>query len=241
MKKNFTLLILLAFSFNALFSQQENDFVKAKFNGNIEKYFAKQIKYPRELAARGIEGRTVLSFVITKQGELESIAADEFPHINLAKEPISILKSTKGMWSPTLINNEPVDFIYKIIINYNIQKGQSVSSSRRTFNQERPSPPAPMKEKSLILKDKSLRKVKKEQYDKALSLIDEAIKINPYKSEYYDIRSRVHYSLNNINAAEQDAMSAIKYRKEIMMVLDIVSYSVTRKTIVSSKRTVRRM
>lgn len=242
MKKSLILLILFVFSFNGLFSQEDSVFVKARFDGNVENYFASKIKYPRDLAERNITGSTVLSFVITKQGELESIAADEFTHIDLAKGPISILKSTKGMWSPTLINNEPVDFVYKIIINYNVQKSQSVSSSkRRNFNQGRPSPPTPTKEKSLILKDKALRKVKKEQYEKALSLINEAIKINPYRAEYYEIRSQIHQSLNNTKDADLDKVSALKFEKEIVMVLDVVSYSVLRTTQTKTSRAIRRM
>lgn len=225
MKKNLILLILFAFSFNGLFSQQDSAFVKASFDGDIEKYFAKQIKYPRDLAARNIRGRTVLSFVISKLGELESVVIEEFPHIDLAKGAIAILKSTKGMWSPTIEDTVAIDFNYKIIINY---QGHS-------------SQPMPTKEKSLVLKDKALRKIKKEDYEKALALINDAIKINPFRSEYYDMRSRIHYSLNNTKDAELDKISAIKFNKEIVMIIDVVSYSVTRTTKTRSYKTVRRM
>ncbi len=241
MKKQPLLLVLILLILNTVYAQQDTGFVKASFDGNIEAYFGQRLTYPRALIEQNITGKTVLSFGISKQGELESPVVDQFPHIDLAKEPLAVLNSTKGMWSPTLIDNEPTEFIYKIVINYEIQKGQSVTSVNGNINQVRPSPPAAMKEASLILKEKSLRKLKKEQYDKALILIDKAIQINPYRAAYYKIRSEIQQKLNNLSEAALDAKLAIKYEREILLNIDVVAYAVIRKSVPLRTTTVRRM
>jgi hypothetical protein len=214
MKKNLILFVLLVFSINYLLAQQGSNFVKASFDGNIEKYFASRLSYPRDLNERNIKGRTILSFLINKKGEIESITIEDFPHIFLANEAKSILLSTIGKWKPTLENNNPTDFTYKIIINYHGRSNQS----------------QPSKEMSLMFKDKSLKKIQKEEYKQALSLINEAIQINPFNAEYFKIRSQILSILNIPTEAELDMKSAIKFGKEILLNIDIFSYSVTRTT-----------
>lgn len=214
MKRNLILFVFLVLSMNCLLAQDDSNFVKANFDGKIEKYFISRLSYPRDLNEQNIKGRTILSFLINKKGEIDSISIEDFPHIFLAKDAKSILLSTEGKWSPTLQNNNPIDYVYKIIINYH---GRSTQSQ-------------PSKEMSIMLKDKSLKKIKKKQYDQALSLMNEAIQINPFNAEYFKIRSQILYILNKPSEAELDKKRAIKYDKEIVLNLDIISYSVIRIT-----------
>ncbi|MBN1650090.1 MAG: energy transducer TonB [Bacteroidales bacterium] len=241
MKKHHLLLVLILIIMNSVNAQQDTSFVKASFEGNIDEYFARKLTYPRALIEQNIKGRTILSLEIGKQGEIESIVVDEFPHIDLAKEPLAILKTTEGKWSPTLINNEPSTFVYKVIVNYDIQKGQSVSTVRSDIKQARPSPPAVSKEVSLMFKEKALRKLKKEQNDKALILINKAIQSNPYYAEYYKIRSEIQQKLNNLSEAANDAKLAVKYEREILLNINIVSYAITRKVVPGKTTAIRRM
>jgi len=224
MKKSLFILTLIILNSNSLFAQHDTSFVKATFDGDINKYFGSKLDFPRNLASQNIQGKTVISFQIDKKGELNSIIIENFPHIELAKEAVNILSSTKGKWSPTLINNKPTDFVYKIIINYHSQISHSSS----------------WRDESIILKDRSLRKIKKGQYEKALDLINDAIEVKPYQWENYKIRAEIYSALNNTIEAEQDVNRAIKYEQEIMLNLDIVSYAVIR-TVSRTSRSMRRM
>ncbi len=198
-----------------LVGQEEATFIKARFDGNINKFFASRIKIPIELTENYIEGNTVISFKVSQNGEISSVVVDENSHVSIAEQALSILKSTEGRWRPTQVNNEPIDFVYKIVINNKVYSG---------------APPA--KSESIVLKEKAEKRIEKEQYDKALRYINKAIKLEPYNTQYYKMRSQIYALLNKPKESEADRLKAMRYEKEIMAIVKVASWkTVTTKRI----------
>ena len=212
MKRSFLLFVVIIFNINCLFCQKDTTFIKTQFDGDIYHYVGSRITYPWEMISNNIEGTSVVAFRLNKKGKIDSINVEKFPIEKCADNAVDILIETKNMWSPTLKNNEPIDFIYKIVINY------------KNIGSDKPN----RKRKSVILKEKAEEKVEKGQFEKALSLINKAIALSPYDSGFYKIRSLIHNSLNNSVQSELDNKLAKKYDEEIIAIIDIVSYKMKR-------------
>ncbi|TRX71015.1 energy transducer TonB [Carboxylicivirga sp. M1479] len=209
MKKTMLFTLVCVLNLSYLVGQEDAAFIKARFDGNINKHFATRIKIPIDVTENYIQGNTVISFKLSKDGEISSVVVDENSHVSIAEQALSILKSTEGRWRPTQVNNEPIDFVYKIVINNKVYSG-----------------PPPAKSESIVLKEKSEKKIEKEQYEKALRYIDKAIKLDLYKPPYYKIRSQIYTLLNMPNESEKDRLRAMRYEKEIITIVNVSSYKI---------------
>lgn len=89
-------------------------------NQNINPFIAKNIVYPPEAIAQGIEGRVTVSFTITKEGKVTDVKVRKPVHPLLDEAAINIIKKMP-QWEPAMFKNEPVNTLYTIPINFKLQ------------------------------------------------------------------------------------------------------------------------
>ncbi|MDW3209096.1 MAG: energy transducer TonB [Reichenbachiella sp.] len=209
MKRNIpTLTITLLLTLNVAVGQDQS-FVKTHFDGDFVRYCIPYLKFPRQLALQGVSGYAEVEFRINKQGKIDSIDVIRTPHMQFANDIVQILLSTKDMWSATKINEQPVDYKYTFVVEY-----------RTTSN-----PDSPPVDKSEKIYKKALKHQKKEKIDDALLSINEAIGHNPYKKEYYQLRSELLTSKGEQEKAKTDELAVEKIQRQLIDdVIMIVAY-----------------
>lgn len=188
-------------------AQDDYSFVKADIDGGIGEYFYPKLKYPIHLLENDIQGRTILDFRINKEGKLDSIHVVSSFDISVLDQAVELLMDTKDRWSPTLVNNEPVDYMYKIVFEYRIRK----SIENKAFNLE-------------TIRKKTKKLLKKEEYEKVLKLINDFILLEPFHSEILRIRSGVYDMMNLEEESLLDLIEADKIDKKVMADIKITAY-----------------
>ncbi len=182
---------------------------------DISKFLANNTKYPMESLQRNIQGDVVLSFVISKDGKLNDLKTISSPDKSLLTSSVVALNGVPNDWRPCENEGKPVDKEYLLVFRY------------RMYRDTQP----------FDYKDKVGKLVQKQKYDKALKLINDAIKDNPYSSEYYQTRSDIKNRMGDTNGSKEDAEQSDKLRNEILACIDIAAISVVRVVTVNSSVT----
>ncbi len=156
-KKSTYILLFIFFISNFSFAQENTAFVKSKFkqDTNISTYFGKKLKYPLKSLKREKKGLVVIDFRINKKGIVDSIFLVSFLNKELADKAIKLLSENRRMWTPTLVNSKPTDFIYKMIVNCSIYKTG-----------------LPKKSEAQKICERSKRLKEKKKYKKALKILN---------------------------------------------------------------------
>ncbi len=183
------ILILTIFTLGLQVKSQSNceEFLKAEFNGDFKSYFAQRLVYPAYSQSNNIEGIAIIAFRINKKGILDSLHFEKYPDELIAENIKNILIKSRKNWKPTILNNEPIDFTYYIVINYGIKNSKTN--------------PIKLVEKQKCKAEKDLENSK---YLRGLEYIQRAIKLNPYCEEYYRIRAKIYNNINKSSEAKLD-------------------------------------
>ncbi len=197
-------IFLLLISLNL--SGQNDLFVKSSFKGELEKYFSQELVYPDEMMIAGKSGFAELEFQINVNGKLDLIELIKSPSRKCSENIIKILSSTKHMWTPTKQNGKDISYKYRLVVDYRILKG-----SENTLSDSR-------------LRKKASKLFQKKKFLKALELIDEAIVVNPYESEYYELKAQILAEVNEVKKSKDNAEVAKYMEKQIMGHLYILAY-----------------
>ncbi len=145
-------------------------FDKAMINGKeASKFFIENIRIPYN-SGHGdyFEGHVFVSFIISKTGQLDSISVINEPDAMYEDIVIDVFEKSSGLWSPTRFDDLALD--KKYVAGFNFTATNSV----------------------FYKKDKSFHYYKKGNMEKALKLINELIKIDPYDIELYQDRALIY-------------------------------------------------
>lgn len=82
------------------------------------KYIGKQIKYPEEARAEGIEGKVFISFLITKEGYIANVRVEKGIGYGLDEEAVRVVSSYDKKWKPGISHGEKVNTQLVLPINY---------------------------------------------------------------------------------------------------------------------------
>jgi tetratricopeptide (TPR) repeat protein len=145
-------------------------FDKAMINGEeASRFFIKNILISYNSAPGGYtDGNVFVSFIISKTGQLDSISIINEPNEMYEEMVINAFKKSSGLWSPTRFDDLALD--KKYVAGFNFAVTNSV----------------------FYKKDKSFQYYKKGNMEKALKLINEVIKIDPYDIELYLDRALIY-------------------------------------------------
>ena len=88
--------------------------------GDLMRYIQTELNYPQECIEANIQGKVFLSFVIEKDGTVSHVRVVKGAHPALDYEAKRIFRKMPK-WSPGICNGEPVRYIYRLPLNYNLQ------------------------------------------------------------------------------------------------------------------------
>lgn len=153
----------------------------------------------KNINSEGIEeGQVVISFTISKAGEVLDLYPEKFKTKNNALPAILAVQSTNNMWSPAILNGVATDKKYKIVFNL--------------YDGKRPS------NHNLIKAD---RFFKKEKYEKALKFYNKAIIENAYLAVLFQKRARVKMALNDEEGYRLDLNTSKELQNEVLLTLGL--------------------
>lgn len=90
------------------------------FNGDLQEYLKKNIKYPAIAEANGVFGRVFVQFVIDQNGRVCDVHPTRQGDVNLDREAVRVVESMPN-WTPGENRGRPVKVMYTIPINFVLQ------------------------------------------------------------------------------------------------------------------------
>lgn len=195
MKTFMLFLFLLSFVSITLYGQENSNstFEQAKLkNEDISTFFAKNTGFPMNVASKIVQEQVILSFIIDKNGEIDSVKLINNPNKQFAIEALSALDKSAGLWIPSKLNGQSVDKKFIAVFNF--------TTTKSFFN----------------IKNKALKLQKKGDNENALQTIDKALKIDGYDKELYQSRCMIYKNLNKTDLANGD-IEKIKYLNDNLL------------------------
>ena len=107
-----------------VFSAEKNneEMKPPTYSGDLMSELAKELKYPKELAKKGVEGRTVISLTIGKDGEVKAHGITHTSgNTELDKEALRAAL-TLDKWVPAEKDGKKVTAITQIPIKFKLDK-----------------------------------------------------------------------------------------------------------------------
>jgi tetratricopeptide (TPR) repeat protein len=177
--KHFITVIFIVSIFQAGYAQKqpakESYFNSIRFEEakiNNEEAWVFFMHFPYNTNINGQDGNVFVSFIVRKNGQLDSIQILNNPGILFKETALDALLKSSGHWNPC--NFEGILFDKKYIAGFNFTNTGSF----------------------FYKKDKSLRYLRTGRTEKALKLINQAIEINPLDIELYQFRARIYRKLD---------------------------------------------
>lgn len=87
--------------------------------GNVQKWIAKNVKYPVLAMENGIQGKVYIQFVIEKDGAITDVKVIRGVDASLDKEAVRVVKSMPK-WKPGKQRGKPVRVSYTLPINFQL-------------------------------------------------------------------------------------------------------------------------
>jgi tetratricopeptide (TPR) repeat protein len=175
---------------------QENSnptFENAKLkNEAVNKFFAENTSFPMNVALNNVQEQVIISFVINKNGELDSVSLINNPNKQFAIQALSALDKSTGLWIPSKSNGQSVNKKFIAVFNF--------TSTKSFFD----------------LKNKAIKFQQKGDNEKALQTIDKAIKIDGFDTELYQTRCMIYKNLNKTDLVNSD-IEKIKELNETLL------------------------
>jgi TonB family protein len=90
-------------------------------NGNIQKYLSKNIKYPLDAFAKEIEGKVIVSCILTKEGKLINPLVEKGFCTSIDTEALRVISSMQA-WKPGVLNEHAVNIRMSIPVYFYLKK-----------------------------------------------------------------------------------------------------------------------
>lgn len=145
-------------------------FVQAKINNeDASKFF---YKFPYNATITSFDGNVLVSFIVRKDGKLDSIQVLNNPGILWKETALDALNQSSGHWNPCRFEDKIYDKKYFAGFNF---------TNRHIF---------------FYKKDRILRLLKAGESTRPLKIINEALKINPFDTDLLLWRARIYRKQN---------------------------------------------
>jgi tetratricopeptide (TPR) repeat protein len=175
---------------------------KAKYlKQDLNKFLSTHTEYPYTEMMNEIIGDVVFSFIINKNGTLESLALIDSDNASLLNSSKNAINSLDGEWSPAKLDDAAVDKKYVIVFRfrcYLIYNPNDYKADGRNL-------------------------FKKQKYEKALKTLNSGIEDNKYDYELFELRSKVKEMLGDNEGAKNDQLNALSLKDEIISIIDITA------------------
>jgi len=156
--------------------------------------------YPIQLRIKGIEGKVVLRFIITKEGDVENLSIIEsIPSGVFDKYVLTAIK--QYLFKPAIKNGEPVDcdMTMPMLFSLREESGKDTISGYDAYKAG----------------DEGLKYLSEGEYDKAMESFSKAIEIYSKFSAAYSGRGIAYMEKGDYSKAMSDFDKAIKIDPEV--------------------------
>ena len=169
-------------------------FDKAMINGEeASKFFIKNIQIPYNSGLGGYpDGNVFVSFIISKTGQIDSISVINEPNVMYENIVIGAFENSSGLWSPTRFDNLALDKKYVAGFNFTVTNS------------------------FFYKKDKSFSYYRKGNMEKALKLINEVLKMDPYDIELYWDRALIYKKQNRHDLESLDIAKCYELNNNLL-------------------------
>jgi hypothetical protein len=165
-------------------------FVQAKINNeDASKFF---LNYPYNSTISGSDGNVLVSFIVRKDGQIDSVQVLNNPGTLFKYTALDALNHSSGQWNPCRFDDKLFDKKYFAGFNF--------TNSHRFFYK----------------KDKILRLLNAGQTTKPLKFITEELKINPFDIDLLLWRSRIYKKQNKHYLELVDLLMAEKLSTDLI-------------------------
>lgn len=69
----------------------------------IYKFLGSTVRYPMAASRNEVSGTVIVSFIISKEGKMDSVVVKDGPGFGLNEEASRAIKASSGKWHPALI------------------------------------------------------------------------------------------------------------------------------------------
>ncbi len=189
-----------------LIAHSQDSFEKASLkSGRTDEFFGQNTKFPESLLGRIGNYNVLLSFVIKKDGMLDSVKIISSPDKQASFEALSALDKSDGLWNPTKLNGQPIGRKYLASFKF--------VTSKKYFDQQ----------------TKAEKLVQKGDYKKAMEIIDDGLKFNEYDKDLYQLRLKIHKNQNQLDLENSDLKKIDEINKYLIIDLWITAIGIPRK------------
>ncbi|MGQ1909771.1 TonB family protein [Marinifilum sp. RC60d5] len=91
----------------------------------LQKFIARTVKYPEEAQKKGETGRVFVTFIVNKLGVVDSARIVRGVSPSIDAEALRVVKAMPK-WKPGKMKGEPVNVVYTVPINFELQKDQGI-------------------------------------------------------------------------------------------------------------------
>ncbi|MEI3419624.1 MAG: energy transducer TonB [Butyricimonas faecihominis] len=91
-----------------------------RFNGNLNQWLRKNLRYPARCAEMGIGGKVFVEFVVEKDGSISSINVVRSADPDLSQEAIRVVKAMPK-WIPGMQRDKAVRVRFTIPITFQLK------------------------------------------------------------------------------------------------------------------------
>ena len=175
---------------------------------DITQFLCENLKYPIEAQHLNIEGDVIVSFVIKKNGKLDSLSIVNSPSEILTLNSLISLNQLDEEWSPCKVNGNPIDNEYLLVYRY------------RTWLNTQPTD----------YKIKAEKLIEKQKYEKALKYYNKAINENQFDYKLYESRSKIEEILGDTENATIDYQQATRLKNKVISIVDVTALRIRRET-----------
>lgn len=170
---------------------------------SLEEFILTNLTYPSEARLEGIEGRVILSLELTDEGFPNTIFLIESASDVLTNESLKVTNRLVKNWDPSFLENDSMEDDPYLVFNYWLDKGNQEFS---------------------IIKTKVERMITKQNYKKALDLINQEIELNPYEIQAYVLRAEIYRQTGLTEDFQRDYMTSKQLGKKILLNAEIIAF-----------------
>lgn len=102
--------------------------------GAFRTWVMERIRYPREAVRQGLQGRVIVQFTVSEQGELGDVAVLESPGASLTQEVVRVL-ATSPRWTPATTAGKPQAVRLTLPLEFRLSEQQSSPTMTETATQ----------------------------------------------------------------------------------------------------------
>lgn len=144
MKTHLFTLVCMIFATVAVYGQNpvmdEKEYAPSTTIGekyhSVDEYLQKAVNYPMQSFPLKHQGTVVIGFVVTAMGDLKDITVINSVSYEADREVIRALKSTRGKWTPGLVEGKPVEVMQEVAVVFKPYPEDNFIAIARTLMQK---------------------------------------------------------------------------------------------------------